>query len=197
MAFVLEDGTGKADANAYVTPTEVRNYWADAGFTFAASDDTPSPAQPITLQVAIVQATRYIELRFRSRFKGAIRFPATNTPAFAGQALSWPRQGVYYSMINGGMNLYPYTDYCQEDVEITGVPKQLKDACCEYVKRVFTAPLLTDPVLASNIVSQRSKVGPIETDTQFVPGAVPKFKPYPSADLLLRSLIITGSFTVR
>lgn len=79
MAFVVEDGTGLANANAYCTPTEARTYWTDRGVTFAQNDGQ--------LQVAIILATDYIENRHKRNFKGE--------PQFDGQRLAFPRLCVY------------------------------------------------------------------------------------------------------
>jgi hypothetical protein len=79
MAFVVEDGTGLANANAYCTPTEMRAYWTDRGVTFAQADSL--------LQVAIILGTDYIENRHKLNFKGL--------PQFDGQRLAFPRLCIY------------------------------------------------------------------------------------------------------
>ncbi len=177
MAFVVEDGTGLATANAYISVADARAYWSDVGVTFSQPDSTPTATFPITLQMAIVAATRYMELRFKSRFKGFKQFPSTVDPVFAGQALPWPRVEVYD----------------REGYVIEGVPLGIRHACAEYMSRVFVAPLAPDPDDRSNL--KREKIGPIEFE--FVPGGFPKFKPYPTADGLLAEFTYSGGYCTR
>lgn len=73
MAFIVEDGTGVAGANAYMTVAELDAYWADRGVTLDGDKEA-----------AIIVATQYVDGSFR--WKGAI--------VFADQSLDWPRVGV-------------------------------------------------------------------------------------------------------
>jgi hypothetical protein len=173
MAFVVEDGTGKVDANSYESVANARAYWLDVGVTFTQTDQV--------LQQSLVASTRYIELRYGSRFKGEPEFPATENPVFAGQALSFPRLCL--------VNRY--------GVAVTGVPVQVRHATSEYMKRALTAELAPDPSLAGNLISNREKVGPLETEVVFVPGSVPRFKPYPTADALLIEFIYSSDVCYR
>lgn len=75
MALIVEDGTGKSDAQTYASAEFVIAY-ADARGVTVASDDA---------EMLILQAMDYVE-SFRSRFKGQ-----RNTRT---QALSWPRTGA-------------------------------------------------------------------------------------------------------
>lgn len=177
MAFVVEDGTGLATANAYISAADARAYWLDVGVTFSQPDSVATIAFPITLQAAIVAATRYMELRFKNRFKGFKEFPATEEPVFAGQGLSFPRIELYD----------------REGLTIKGVPQGIRNACAEYMSRVFVAPLAPDPEGQAHVV--REKIGPLETE--FVPGSLPKFKPYPTADGLLSEFVYSGGYCTR
>lgn len=62
MAFVVEDGTGIASANAYITVQQFKDYHADRGNTLTGGSGDQ--------QKAIVKATDYIDKRFGRRFKG-------------------------------------------------------------------------------------------------------------------------------
>lgn len=177
MAFVVEDGTGLATANAYIDVAYARAYWLDVGVTFAQPDSVATSAFPITMQMAIVAASRYIETRFKNRFKGYREFPPTEEPVFAGQGLSWPRIEVYD----------------REGICVKGVPVAVKNACAEYMSRVFVAPLAPDPDGQPHVI--REKIGPLETE--FVPGSIPKFKPYPTADALLSEFMHSGGYCIR
>lgn len=177
MAFVVEDGTGLATANAYISVVEGRNYWLDVGITFPNPDSIATAAFPVTMQAAIVAASRYMETRFKNRFKGYREFPATEDPVFAGQGLSWPRIEVYD----------------REGYVLTGVPKGIKNACAEYMRRALAAELAPDPEGQSNVI--REKIAVLETE--FLPAAIPKFKPYPTADALIAEFIYSGSSCYR
>jgi DnaT-like ssDNA binding protein len=179
MAFLVEDGTGLAAANAYITATEGRAYWSEQGVVFTQSDS--AGAGVASLQTAIVAATRYIETRFRARFKGEIQFPPASDGSFAGQALSFPRLCLY------DVNGYP----------VTGIPRLLKYATAEYMKRALTADLLPDPTQSGNLIMNREQVGPLETEQQFSPGSVQIIFPYPAADFLLDEFIYSGNYCIR
>jgi hypothetical protein len=182
MAFIVEDGTGLSGATAYISAANARAYWLDVGVTFAAPDSVPSVAFPVTLQMALIAAARYMELRFKYRWKGTKQFPATTTPAFAGQGLSWPRLCVYRP-----------DDGCNP---VVGVPIEVIQANAEYMRRALVAELVTDPTIAPNITMQREKVGPLETEVQMLP-YTPIFTPYPTADSLIVGLMYTGNYCVR
>lgn len=160
MAIVVEDGTGKADAVAFITVAFADAYHAARGRTdWTALSDA-------NCELAIVRATDYIELRFGSRFRGS--------KITQGQALSWPRLDAYD---NSG-NLMYGSD---------AVPRQLQKACAEYAliaSRVGelapnpapingTQAVATGVVTASSQVSglisrKRTTVGPIDKDVSYV-----------------------------
>ncbi len=82
MAFVVEDGTGKADANSYSSTTAADAYFLDRGIT--AWTGTPTEKEGW-----LVQATDYIDARFGGRFISVPQY--TEAPA---QALEFPRVGI-------------------------------------------------------------------------------------------------------
>lgn len=73
MALIVEDGTGKADADSYVSAADCATYAAAHGLTFAGDE----PAQEARLR----RATQYLDAQYS--FKGG---ESTDT-----QALAWPR----------------------------------------------------------------------------------------------------------
>lgn len=104
--------------------------------------------------------------------------------AFAGgldggsQPLSFPRVGLFDS---SGRN-------------VLGIPRKLREAVAEYADRARSAALDPDPEVdatGAQIQSKREKVGPIEEETEYVPGThlVVVTKPYPAADRLLREYV--------
>jgi hypothetical protein len=170
MAFILEDGTGVIGANAYLSAAAMRAYWADVGTTFTQTDGQ--------FEVAIVKATRYVETRYQGRWKGIKEFP--DTP----QGLSWPR--LYVLKLDAA--------HCED--YYTGVPQPLQYAVAEYAQRALTTTLLPDPSQDPFVTRSKEKVGPLETEVERLPG-FQLFTPIPTADILLRPLICSGSYTYR
>ena len=80
MAFVVEDGTGKVDANSYVTVGYANAYFTERGLF--VWDNYFDDAK----QAALILATDYIEMRFASQFSGSRLYP--DNP----QSLSFPRK---------------------------------------------------------------------------------------------------------
>ncbi len=78
MALIAEDGTGRADADSYVTLA-----FADA-YHLAMGNAAWAETLPDVRESALRRATQYIDTRYR--FQGE---PLTST-----QALSWPRDLV-------------------------------------------------------------------------------------------------------
>lgn len=171
MTFTVEDETGLEDANAYITIEEFEAYWDDRGYDSSGVTDPNK-------RIAIIKATDYIENRFRTMFKGI--------PEFEIQALSFPR-----------LNLYDNAGRL-----VSGLPVRLKSATAEYAKRALTSDLVSDPTVDAtgfNVTRKRTKVGPIEKETEYANAGNPTtFKPYPSADKLLQEyIVLSGGRTVR
>lgn len=77
MAIIVEDGSGIAGANSYVSVTEARAY--------AAARGTPLPVDNAAVEVLLIRAMDFVE-SYRGEFQGS----KTDT----GQPLQWPRIGV-------------------------------------------------------------------------------------------------------
>lgn len=75
MALVVEDGTGLANAESYVSVADADAYHVDFGNTAWASSTEPAK------EAALRRATQYLDSRYRYRGE-----PLTDT-----QALAWPR----------------------------------------------------------------------------------------------------------
>lgn len=159
MTFIVEDGNIVTDANSYGTVAGADAYFTDrGGMGWTGSN--------VLKQGYLIQATDYIELRFRRRFIGE----KVNADE---QSLSWPRQAEGY----------------EEDE----IPEALKKATYEYANRARVARLAPDPVTDTTgraVTGNRRKVGPIETDVQYqTGGSVSLIKAYPAADMLLSELL--------
>ncbi len=169
MAFTVEDGTGLDDANAYIEVDYADEYFDDRGITAWTGSSTVK-------EQAIVRATDYVETRYGNNFAGQREVD--------GQALSFPRDYIY--------------DF--EGNEIEGVPVNLKKAVAEYALRALSAALMPDPDVNDSgraVKSTRQVVGPIEDTTEFFQGVARLTKPYPAADKLLSSLLVSRGGVIR
>ncbi|KAF1706286.1 DnaT-like ssDNA-binding protein [Pseudoxanthomonas sacheonensis] len=115
MAIVVEDGTGKADAEAYITVADADAYFAARGNAAWAALTTGQKEQ------ALLLGADYMEAVYGSRWKGD-RVSMT-------QALSWPRDGV---CVNGF------------EVPDDVVPVAVQRANAELAVRASAGTLLVD-----------------------------------------------------
>jgi hypothetical protein len=77
--FIVEDGTGKVDANSYCSVAFANTYFTERANETWVDTDTDKK------QAALIKATDYIELRYSTLFAGTRMYP--DNP----QALSFPR----------------------------------------------------------------------------------------------------------
>lgn len=162
MAITVEDGTGLADADSYISVTAADTYVADHGadavWTAGSVDDK---------EQALRLATQALDVQYISRWKG-IKIGTV-------QALDWPREGVF-----------------DEDgfaVDDDAVPKAVEDACVELAIRQINGEVLVPDVdEPGTIRSKFDKVGPLETRTVY---ASPRsqVKAFRIVDFLLRDVI--------
>lgn len=114
MALVVEDGTGKADAESYISV-------ADANARATAFGTTAWTGTDAAKEAALRRATAHMEQSYRERWKG--------TRLLRAQALSWPRYGVE---VDG------YT------VDSNIVPADVANACADLAVRALTETLNAD-----------------------------------------------------
>jgi len=101
--IVVEDGTGLADANSYVTLAEAETYFSDTGnLGFAGTDDFKNQN--------LINAAMAVDITYGQRYLSYLR---DNTV----QALLWPRHDVW--------------DRHARRISSGVIPKSLKDAQCE------------------------------------------------------------------
>lgn len=116
MALIVEDGTGKSDAESLCSLADANAYHAargNAAWAALASDDLR--------EQSLRKATDFITQMYRLKWQGA-RSKVT-------QALDWPRMSVYV-----------------EDCPVltTIVPADIKNACAELALKASTAILTAD-----------------------------------------------------
>ncbi len=115
MALIVEDGTGRADSESYISVADADARHAALGNSGWAALDTTKKEQ------ALRRATGYMEGAYRSRWKG--------TKLMRAQALSWPRYGAE---VDG---------YA---VPSTIVPTEIANACADLALKASAGDLTPD-----------------------------------------------------
>lgn len=192
MTFVLEEGIGRHDASAYADADFTREYATGRHLValLGVNDEA--------IEAALTRAADYIEGRWSTSFIGRKK---TST-----QALSWPRDYAYD----------------ERGILITGIPVMLKRANVVMAERALSLEkLIPDPpspfpvadadgtvsqVTGGQVVSERKKVGDLETATTYA-GAIAgraqlvtsttvggvAAQEFPEVKLLLRKLLKGGA----
>ena len=168
MTLTVEDGTGLAGADAFVSLADCTTYCTAHGLT----DWTGQPSSPPDLkEAAIRRATSHLSNAFT--WKG-YRLNGRS------QALAWPRAGV--------------RDQEGEDVASDEVPVEIVQACCEIAARELTTPGFMTPDVTLTDRVKREKVGPIETEYAATPLTAEAAKPIVSlVNDLIGGLLATSS----
>lgn len=146
MALIVEDGTGLAGANSYVSMDDCALYCADRGLSFATS---PSA----TGEAALIRATEAIDAIYRGRFPGyRVRGRA--------QALEWPRLAAYD--VEGNL--------------IVGdeIPIEVVNATCEAAVRELAVPnsMMPDLKRGGHLKSFKAGSVAVEFGANAAPGTV-------------------------
>lgn len=115
MAIEIEDGSGKANAESYISVADADLYFAARGYSLWATMSTAEKEQ------ALRRATDFMERRYGTQWTGQRMTLA--------QALSWPRGGVVYQ----GWGL-----------PSNAVPSQVVKACAELAFRAAGGELDPD-----------------------------------------------------
>lgn len=90
IEIIVEDGSGVADANSYVSVASVRTYATNRGVTLPSSDDE--------VAAWIIKATDYLEAQ-------ACKYQGSKTNC--DQSLQWPRTGVIICCVEIANNVIP------------------------------------------------------------------------------------------
>lgn len=134
MSLIVEDGTGRADAESYATVAQADEYHQKRGNAGWAGETAGREA-------ALRRASEYLDGAYRTRWLGK-----GSTPT---QALAWPRA---YARSGAG--------YLPSDA----VPLAVVRACCEAALRELQNPgsLAPDLYPGERVVSET--VGPLEVE---------------------------------
>lgn len=134
MALTVEDGTGLADAESFISVADATSYHANRGNAAWAA-----LASDTVREQALRKATDYMEAAYRMKWAGK--------RVSVDQALSWPRYDV--PMRDAG-------SYYDSD----SVPAAVANACAELALRAASAELAPDV----DRLKKRVKVDVIETE---------------------------------
>ena len=92
--------------------------------------------------------------------------------------------------------------YTRSGAKVEGVPIEAKNCAAEYVVRAAAGELAPDPTAdayGGTITRLREKVGPIDTETEYLPGSTTgsKLPAYPAADRWMRPYAKAAGRTIR
>ena len=170
MAFQVEDGTGLADANSYLSVTDADSYIEDHG-----DSATWSAATDASKQEALRLATQYLDIRYATKWIGA--------RGDEDQSLAWPRASA--------------EDYDGYAIDDESVPSLIEDATAELALRVIDGDTLYDDIdEPGTIKSESVTTGPITERTEYI-GGKSQVKRYPLIDGMIRPLISSGGMVER
>lgn len=171
MALTVEDGTGLANANSFISLAAANAYHAARGNSaWDALDDADAKVP------ALIRATDYIEQMYRERWAGYLR---TTT-----QALAWPRFAVPIKGFaavglafghGAGVGFGAYWPS-------NAVPVLVQNACAELAARAAVGELAPDV----GRLKSKTQVGPITVE--YVAGTSPHTH-YRAIDLALAPLL--------
>tara|TARA_R100000951_G_scaffold116282_2_gene127416 strand:- start:530 stop:1051 length:522 start_codon:yes stop_codon:yes gene_type:complete len=139
--FVVEDGTGLATANAYVSVAQVDQYAED----FLADSTTWTALTEAVRQFHIRTATRFLDARYRATWKG---WRANEL-----QALDWPRFGA--------------SDKSGYEIDSESLPAALVSGACQLAIESVTADLMPNQSTDGTVKKVSKTLGPISTSTEY------------------------------
>ena len=164
MAIVVEDGTGLADAETYVSVADCTAYLDARGKTAFGLLTVPEK------EAALRNAADYLDAKYGSRLQG-YRLVVT-------QALYWPRECVTYDNVTW---------------DPAPLPVPLIRSCCEAAALSSTGTDLFLPLDRGGQVTEKLEiVGPITERTKWA-GSAPVGTTYPAIDRLMNPLCGSGA----
>ncbi len=164
MALIVENGTGKDDAESYATVAEADAYHVSRGNSAWAN------ATELEKEIALRKGTEWIDLTFGGRFSGW-------TPVLT-QRLKWPRYGV--------MN------YNGDLISSNIVPEKVKFATYEMALAALTEDIIETITNPGTIARTKSKIGALEDEIEYASGGAEQVKKYRRAEMLLAEYISEG-----
>jgi hypothetical protein len=164
MAFVVEDGTAKTDAESYISVTDADDYVT----AYANADD-------VTLWDALADSDKEKALRIGTQYID-LCFNFKSVKSTRTQALAWPRLAVQDD------EGYYVSDYNQ-------IPECLKRAAVEAALRHVAGDNLLGVIDEPGVIQNESvTVGPIDESITYQ-GGKSQVPEYPKIRALLKQVI--------
>jgi len=170
MPLIVEDGTGKTNADSFISVADATTYHSNRG-----NADWAALASDTVREQCLRKATDYMERAFKFRWAG---YRTTST-----QALSWPRADVPIPDAPAVFAGYP--GFLESDE----LPVTIANACAELALKASAGELLADLTQ----MKTRVVVGPIETE--YAPHS-PQAKRYPAIEAMLAPYLSMAAGTV-
>lgn len=175
IQFIVETGTAEADATAYLTIDELKQYWDNMGYSYSALPDT-------TIMQYINKSSKLLDSMFIQRYPGV--------RTSSDQGLEWPRLEAYY--VDGWI-----IDY---DV----VPNEIKNATAEMVYAV-SQDASVQPIISKDgkVIEERVKIDVIEEQKKYASATVTGISRdkvtavYDALKRLISNVSSTGGLPVR
>lgn len=174
ITLIIEDGTGKVDANSYIDVAAAEAYLENSGRLGTWQNIGEELRKSV-----LIQGTDYLDQTYRRRYKG-VRFSSA-------QRLEWPREDVF--------------DELGEELDVADIPEAIGQAVVEYAVEAISGPLAPTPTVdetGRTVLQKRERVDVLEESTTYRDRATPAFKRFPRAELVIRRwLKRTGTLTLR
>lgn len=160
MGFVVEDGTGKADANSYCTVADFLLYWLDRNVDFTDFDLE-------VIQPALMDATSYLDLVYQGKWKGVVKDDV--------QSLSFPRTGMISS---DGRAIQEHPRKLKEAVYFLAKKSLAGDV------------LWPNPERDPTVKRKKEQLGPLIEETEYdTTRPMPVVPMYPLVDAIIKDLL--------
>lgn len=161
MALIVEDGSGLANAESYVSVSDCASYATARGLTFPEAPEAAAEA-------ALRRGAAWLDATYRGRLPGRRKRGRA-------QGLEWPRTGAL--------------DATGEEIGEAEIPAEIIAATCEAAVRELAAPGSLSPDILGTQRAVREKVGDIEVEYADAP-AIGDARPIVSViDGILSSLL--------
>ena len=167
MALIIEDGTGKTDAESYISVSDADSYVSKWHGTLSAWDDLDEAAKERALRMA----TRFIDAH---SFKGY----RSNED----QALDWPR--IVPDWIDG------------QWIDSDEVPQAVKSATVEAAVRDAQGETLFPDHDGSTVKAESQKIGPMSKSFEYQ-GAKRQQKVFEVIQRLLEPYVVRSDKVMR
>jgi hypothetical protein len=172
MSLIVEDGTGLATAESYISVADASTYHSNRGNAAWAA-----LASDAVREQNLRKATDYMVQCYRSAWKG-VRVGVV-------QALDWPRFNVYSDeSLVGAMFVFD-----RFLIASNVVPVEVQRACAELALKASAGEL--NPDLEQGVVSET--VGPISTTYNV---STPQYKRFRAIDMMLHVLLESNGVCV-